>query len=76
MKHPRLRKIPGNSPSRTGASIDLNATAMTKREALEIASERLGSVVWFCLDLGQDPDAMDKESIRTAHKMVTLALKK
>lgn len=49
--------------------------AITKREALEKAYERLTSVVNFCLDLGLEPDKVDKESIRTAHEMVRLALK-
>jgi hypothetical protein len=55
---------------------DLDAPAMTKREALQIAHERLTSVVAFCLDLGLEPDRIDKDSIRNAHEMVSLALKR
>lgn len=55
--------------------IDLDASAMTRREALEKAQGRLTSVVRFCLDLGLEPDAMDKESIREAFRMVNLALR-
>jgi hypothetical protein len=56
-------------------TLDLDTAALTKREALQIAHERLTSVVAYCLDKGLEPDAMDKESIRKAHEMVALALK-
>jgi hypothetical protein len=56
--------------------INLDDTALTKEEALEIAYQRLTSVVHFGLDLGLEPDKMDKESIRTAYQMIGLALKK
>lgn len=55
--------------------IDLDAPAMTRREALEKAQDRLTSVVCFCLDLGLEPDTMDKVSIREAYRMVNLALR-
>ena len=55
--------------------IDLEAPALTKREALEIAHQRLTSVVNFSLDAGLEPDAMDKESIRKARDMLSLVLK-
>jgi hypothetical protein len=56
--------------------IDLDDTALTKGEALEIAYQRLTSVVHYGLDLGLEPDRIDKESIRTALQMIGLALKK
>ena len=59
----------------THMTFDLDAAAMTKREALEIAHQRLTSVVAYCLDEGLELDAMDKASIRTAHEMVALAIK-
>jgi len=49
--------------------------AITKQEALQIAHERLTSVVAFCLDLGLQPDEMDKQSIRKAYEMVALLRK-
>jgi len=57
------------------SDMSLDAPVMTRREALEQAKERLCSVVSYCLDLGFDPDEMDKQSIRKAYMMVDLALK-
>jgi hypothetical protein len=56
--------------------INLDDAALTKGEALEIAYQRLTSVIHYGLDLGLEPDKMDKESIRTAHQMIGLALNK
>jgi hypothetical protein len=56
--------------------IDLDDAALTKGEALEIAYQRLTAVIHYGLDLGLEPDRIDKESIRTAHQMIGLALKK
>ena len=55
--------------------IDLDASAITRREALEKAQGHLTSVVCYCLDLGLEPDAWDKERIREAYQMVNLALR-
>jgi len=60
---------------KTTADIDLDTPVLTRREALDMAYERLTSVVIYCLDAGLEPDAMDKDSIRTAHRMVNLALR-
>lgn len=54
--------------------MNLDAPIITRRMALEQARERLTSVVAYCLDLGLEPDAMDKDSIRKALDMVNLAL--
>lgn len=56
------------------SDIDMEAPVLTRRGALERASERLTSVVAFSLNLGLEIDQMDKESIREAHKMVQIAL--
>jgi hypothetical protein len=56
--------------------INLDDAALTKGEALEIAYQRLTSVIHYGLDLGLEPDKMDKESIRPAHQMIGLALNK
>lgn len=52
----------------------LDDTVMTRRGALECARDKLGSVVWYCLDLGHHPDKMDEERIREALEMVEMAL--
>jgi len=59
----------------TDKDLPLDAPVLTRREVLEKANERLTSVVAYCLDAGLEPDQMDKESIRTAHEMVKLALR-
>lgn len=67
--------VPSDLRQLLGEIVGGDEPAMTKREALEKAYERMNSVVNFCLDLGLEPDKMDKESIRTAHEMLRLALK-
>lgn len=58
------------------AALDLTAPiAMTKGEAVSAAHVALTGVVRHCLDLGLEPDALDKRRIREAHDLLTLVLK-
>jgi len=52
------------------------SAALSNQEAIQIAYDRLTSVVCFCLDQGLDPDEMDKQSIRKAYEMLGLVLNK
>lgn len=57
------------------SDLNLDAPALTKREAVKVAYERVGSVVWYALDQGLDIDRVDKQSLRTALRMLELVMK-
>lgn len=47
---------------------------MTRKEAVEEARRRIGSVVWYTLDLGLPLDKQDEDNILETHKLLTYAL--